>query len=362
MRSSSNASVTRRLCYFRASRTGFQIVVTLLLAVWVGPPTASAETHAIITSTPPTVVNNNTQSLAIDSNYHWLYSVNASNQVQVTFLVNNIWNTAALGSGMAVLSQTRLYVDSGTHVLFYVGTDFHVWFWVWNGSAWVNAKLNPTVVATNLVGVDSSIHWVWFCNNNALSPLYFNGSAWVASPSSIVGDYASTWGGVVDDVSHALYWNDSGAGSLRGLVWSGRAFVLSTLDSTAKADCRPAVHPGTGEVYSAAAPTDPSPNCIFRCFPSIGWVGQLVGSSDNVSDGGACIAVNPTNGKVIYNRYPGGPAEIVVLTPSGSGVNTTWPTRTIVPGASGNSVQYCALDTLRGWYFYAVGTSLHIIY
>src|SRR6202022_1265923 len=109
---------------------------------------------------------------------------------------NGVWYTSALGSGQTVKAGTKLYVDTGYHYLYYVGNDTHLWVWYVNGSGWVNAPLNNTDVATDLVGVDSSLHWLWFRNSGALSPLYVNGSAWVSAASGVT-DYDGTYGGAV---------------------------------------------------------------------------------------------------------------------------------------------------------------------
>jgi hypothetical protein len=329
------------------------------LALLGGASTALAETHAIIPTNPATVVSGTTKAVAVDSAYHFIYTVNGSQQVQVTFVDNNKWVTAPLGVGQPVKADSKLYTDSSYHYLYYVGANNRLWVWYVNNGAWANGQLHPTEVATDLVGVDSSLHYLWFRNAGQLRVLYFNGSAWAALPSGVT-DYDGPWGGAVDEVSHGVYWNDATALSLRGLFFTGRAYLERTLDTNVFGGARPAVHQGTGEIYSV----DNSLRALFRELPNFSFLRQNVsisGGSD-ATQGNATLAVNPVTGKVIYGNAVAPPGGVTVLTPSGPGPGTIW-TRSSVTGTNTHAVIYCALDNVYGWYFYTGSdNTLHIVF
>ena len=344
------------------------LALTLLSAA----PAAFAETHALI----PGATVKTGSSVAVDSVWHFVYTINnssqASDQVQVTWVGNNQWNTAvfsATGQPVLATGTTQLlYVDSNYHFIYYIGADNRLWCWYWSGTAWTNTRLIPGQAATDLVGVDSSFHFVWYRNNGQLWVAYYNGSAWVTVQGPIT-DYDGVRGAAVDQTSHALYWHDRGGfgaigNTLRTLYWNGRAYLPSvlTLNTDSRAlPCRPAVHQGTGEVFG----TRNSDLGLYKHYTNatFGTSQVNVGSvgSGDTDQGVADLAVNPLNGRVIFN----GPnlSPMTILTPSGTGGSTTW-TRANVAGTNGAQPGCCAMDNGNGWYFYtdANDTFLHISY
>ena len=316
---------------------------------------ASAENHAVIPGA--TVLAGS--PVAVDSAWHYIYTLNASSQVQVTWYGGGQWNTATLGSAPIVAAggtNKLLYVDPVYHFVYYVGTDARLHCWLFNGSAWVNVGLLPGLPITDVVGVDSSTHVVWVRAANFLMAVYYNGSAWTFANTGVT-DYNGDRGGDVDTTSHALYWSaSSNPGTLRALVYTGRFYAPVTLDADSYNSTRPAVHQGTGEVYS-----NKTTGRIYRLLlnSSLAFSHLDAGAADDIDGGYADMAVSPVNGKLFYRRSA--PSLVTVLTPSGSGAATTW-TRTDVAGASGQ-VQFCALDAGYGWYVYTdTGTALHIVF
>jgi hypothetical protein len=345
---------------FRRALGRYLLAGALALALLGGASTAQAETHAVIPTAPPTVISINTKSIAVDSVHHFVFSVNASEQVQVTFIVNNAWATAALGAGQPVKAGTKLYVDTTYPYVFYVGADDRLWVWFVSGQSWVNAQLNATEVATDLVGVDSGFHYLWFRNGGQLRALFSTGLAWVGV-SSGVNDCAAFAGGAVDDAAHSLYWNDTSAGSLRGLFYTGRVFIDRTIDTTVNTTGRPAVHQGTGEVYCE----NQSDRQLFRELPAFTFFRQNVGVTSAPFDttiGLASIGVHSASGRVFYNTAAA-PGGIAVLTPSGPGAGATW-TRSFVAGTPGQIVLYSGMDNVNAFYFYTIvgDNSLHIVF
>jgi len=338
---------------FSASRT---LVIAFALCALGSASRLTAESHAVI---PNITIGAPNRSVAVDSIKHWTFTNSATNQIQVSFVANGAWATATLGSGRPVQPNTRLYVDNGYHYLYYVGTDSRVWCWLFNGANWQNISLSPNDPATDLVAVDSSFHFLWFRNGSQLRMLSFNGSAWVATDSG-VNDYAANLGGVVDDISHTLYWNDSTSKSLRRLVWTGRDYLSATqtLDADADTFIRPAVYSRSGDVYSADGTTER----LFRYVPGFHATKQNVGPALDIASPNASLAVNPINGRVFYNRFNGSSHEISIITPN-AGTSDTWP-RTTVTGTVGNYVNTCAMDLGNGWYFYTTSGDnlLHIIF
>lgn len=331
-----------------------------LLAMATGIATsARAESHSTL---PSTVVHTTTKSVAVDSTYHWAYSVHTDSQVQISYVTNSAWQILLL-VGKPVLANSVLGVDSAWHVLFYVGTDNRIWYWNWNGSAWVNAQLDANVAATDIVAIDSRNHFVWYRQASVLYLFYFNGSNWVSLYSG-VNDCGNSVFGAVDETTHSLYWYDDSPNhtGLRCLASIGRGTTGFDVrgGSSANYANRPAIHQGTGEVFGST-----NTNRIFWMIPgSFISTATLFSDNETFSNGG--VAVNSSNGKLIYNHYNlNGPVkEIAVRTPTGSGASKTWPTISSVSGTTGHTVAACAIDQSYGWYFYTTtGDQLvHIVY
>ena len=343
-------------CVLRHARLwrslGRNLLASVLALTLLGTaPSAFAETHAVIPGATVLAYS----PIAVDSSWHYIYTLSASSQVQATWYGGGHWNTATLGTGAIMAAGGTgklLYVDPGYHFIYYVGTDSHLHCWLFNGSAWVNVNLIPALIVSDVVGVDTSTHVVWVRLNGTLMAVYYNGSAWVFSSSGVT-DYDGDQGGVVDNTSHALYWNSSF--NLRALVYTGRCYAPVTFNFASASYRRPAVHQGTGEVY----------NGDFRIYRlllngTLSFSKLDIGAADDINGGYVDLAVNPVNGKLYYYRQA--PSLVSVLTPSGTGAATTW-TRTDVYGASA-IVGYCALDTGYGWYIYTPSNSsaLHIVY
>jgi hypothetical protein len=354
-----NTNLKSALSTLGSLQKGLRLLQSLVMGlVCLAAISAKAENHATI----PGMNVLASSPVAVDSVRHWVFTLNSANQVQVTFVANGAWATAALGTGQPVggSGAPLLYVDSNYHFVYYVGTDHRLWCWLFNGAAWQNVQLNPSVYADELAGVDSTSHILWFRNGTNLFALYHNGSAWVpASPG--VADYTCAYGAAVDNTSHSLYWNDIATQTLRRVVWTGRDFLPTSqsLTTNVVTYARPAVHQGTGEVYSI----DTSAGRLFRFVPGFNFVGSWVGSAAlDKALNGVHIGINPLNGKVILNRYNGSQDEIVVVTPN-QATSDTWTT-SVVPGTTGTFVVYSAMDNGNGWYFFSAGsdTLLHVIF
>jgi hypothetical protein len=341
----------------------------LAFALLGAASTATAETHALIPSVPATAVSAVNKSVAVDPIYHYVYTVSPSNQVQVTYRPNDsMWITGPLGGGgQAVKPLTKLYVDTGYHNVYYIGTNDRIWVWYFDGSQWLNGQLS-TEVATDVVGVDSNFHYLWFRNLGQLRCMLFNGSAWIAVSTGVT-DFNGFYGTAVDQTSHSFYWvdggvNGTGGNSLRMVFYTGRVFLDRTLTSDSTPSTRPAVNPTTGEVYADDLDSSPAFR-LFRELPSFTFFRQDVGVTSapfDTHDGFNSIAVNPTGGKVFYNTAAA-PGGVAILTPSGPGAGATW-TRSFVSGTEGQTVYFCDLDSTNNWYFYTTveDTLLHIIF
>lgn len=349
------ANPSKMIPFSRCELTRLLLVGVACILALAAPRRASAETHAVI---PNVTINSSTKSITVDSVNHWVFSVNPSNQVQVTYLNKNVWTTVALGAGQPVKPNTQIYVDSNWHALHYVGANTYLWCWYLNPTTWQNTQLHPWDPAVDLVGVDSGFHMVWYLGSASLTAIYYDGTAWTRLPTFVNADN-TIFGGAVDNASHSVFWVDSSTYALRSLCYSGRAFVSSAIASGADPPSRPAVHQGNGAVYYS----DQNGHHLNRRRPDFIYAVESVGGVDDANYGYATIAVNPNNGKVIFNREIAGPTgEIAVLTPSSQGANPTW-TRSSVSGTSGQGVRHCALDTSNGWYFYTTGdNALHIVY
>jgi hypothetical protein len=330
---------------------------------------ARAETHTTI---PGCTVNAGAvyKDVVVDSAYHWVYTINASNQVQFSYYSAGAWNTVPLTAfvpgAQPVKASGCMYVSPSTHVLFYVGADNRIWYWWFSGSTFLNGQLNATDTATNLMGVDPIGHYLWY---RALAPagslrvLYFNGSAWVSRATSVTDCNDGSTGGIVDPVSHTVFWADNTLTDLRGLApLNGRALVPITLDGSASSNFRPAVQ-GNGAIYFRD-----TGDSLARVFinSDYGYERQVVnmGGATTFTSFFGSVGVHPTTGKIWVCRFIATVSiDIAVLTPTGSGAGTTWST-TIVPGTSGHYIYGSGLDESWNIFYYTTGTDslLHAIY